>query len=98
MGCVIFIKKEKGGEVMPKNKNDHRAWKPKQISFYTSKGINTFKDVIDVFTSKLSPNCVAFIDQEGRMFVTNLPFVVYYERVAKEKGSKENGEKRNNSK
>jgi len=89
---------KKGGKAMPGKKNDYRAWKPKQISFYTQSGVKTFQNISDVFTSKLNPNAIAFIDNRGRMFVTNLPFVVYYKRVAKEKGGEENGEKRNSSK
>jgi len=70
---------------MPKQNKNNRAWKPKQISFYTTRGVKTFTNIVDVFTSKLTANSVAFIDNKGNMYVTNLPFVVAYERVTKEK-------------
>ena len=76
-----------------KKKEEGRAWKPKTIIFYTPKGEYTFKNVIDVFTSKLAQGSIAVIDQHGRMFVSNQPFVVLYERIPKN-DIKKGGEKK----
>jgi len=82
---------------MPKDNKDHRAWKPIQVRFFTRQGAKTFTNIIDVFHSKLCTNCIAFIDQWGNMYVTNLPFVIHYERVSKEKGGKRNGRHETNN-
>jgi len=66
-----------------KKKEEGRAWKPRMIKFYPGQGSFVFDYIIDVFTSKLAPGCIGFIDQHGRMYVSNLPFVVFYERVQK---------------
>ena len=66
-----------------KKKEEGRAWKPKTVIFHTPHGQYTFKNVIDVFTSKLAQGSIAVIDQHGKMFVSNQPFVVVYERISK---------------
>lgn len=69
---------------MPKKKQEEgRAWKPKMVIFHTPNGQYTFKDVIDVFTSKLAHGSIAVIDKNGKLFVSNQPFVVVYERIPK---------------
>ena len=83
---------------MPKDNKDHKAWKPKMINFWTPQGIKTFDNIIDVFNSKLCSDCIAFIDDRGNMYVTNIKFVIHYERVSKEKGGKRNGRRETNNK
>ena len=79
--------------MLKKKQEEGRAWKPRRIKFYPGQGAFVFDYIIDVFTSKLAPGCIGFIDQQGRMFVTNLPFIVFYERVQKN-DIKKGGEKK----
>jgi len=77
---------------MPEKENNHRAWKPKRISFWTPKGVKVFENIVDVFNSKLCSDCIAFIDKNGYMYVSNLKFVILYERVSKQQNN-ENSKK-----
>jgi len=66
-----------------KKKEEGRAWKPKTVKFYSRRGEYVFDNVIDVFTSKLAQGSIAVIDRQGKLFISNLPFVVLYERIPK---------------
>ena len=63
--------------------NNNQAWKPKTVYVYGKKDRMTFTDVTDVFTSKLVQGAISIITKTGKLIVTNLPFMVVYERIEK---------------
>ncbi len=63
--------------------NNNQAWKPKTVYVYGKKDRMTFTDVTDVFTSKLVQGAISIITKAGKLIVTNLPFMVVYERIEK---------------
>ena len=65
--------------------NNNQAWKPKTVYVYGKKDRMTFTDIVDVFTSKLVQGAISVITKKGKLIVTNLPFLVVYERVNSEK-------------
>jgi len=64
--------------------NNNQAWKPKTVYVYGKKDRMTFTDITDVFTSKLVQGAISIITKTGKLIVTNLPFMVVYERTKKE--------------
>jgi len=63
--------------------NNNQAWKPKTVYVYGKKDRMTFTDITDVFTSKLVQGAISIITKTGKLIVTNLPFMVVYERTEK---------------
>jgi len=69
--------------------NNNQAWKPKTVYVYGKKDRMTFTDVTDVFTSKLVQGAISIITKAGKLIVTNLPFMVVYERIEKKEEENE---------